>query len=106
MRVLATIGALAIVVALGCAVYFFGGYYSVAGTTEDPAAVTWALTKVRTASIERHANDTPPTSLNDTPRRSNTSVRPRARSAAFIARRHIAPIEPASSRPANAITTR
>src|ERR1700748_1051991 len=65
MRVLATIGALAIVVALGCAVYFFGGYYSVAGTTEDPAAVTWALTKVRTASIERHANDTPPTSLND-----------------------------------------
>jgi mono/diheme cytochrome c family protein len=65
MRVLAAIGALAIVVAIGCAVYFFGGFYSVAGTTEDPAAVSWVLTHVRTASIDRHAGDTPPASLND-----------------------------------------
>jgi mono/diheme cytochrome c family protein len=65
MRILAAIGALAIVIGLGSAVYFFGGFYSVAGTTEDPAAVTWALTKVRTASIDRHANDTPPASLNE-----------------------------------------
>ena len=60
MRVLAIIGALAIVVASGAAVYFFGGFYSVAGTVEDPAVVHWALVKVRTVSIERHATDQPP----------------------------------------------
>jgi len=65
MRTLATIGALAILVGLAAAVYFFGGFYSVAGTTEDPAAVTWALTRVRTASIERHATGTPPASFGD-----------------------------------------
>src|SRR5581483_10398095 len=65
MRVLSVIGGLAIAVGIACAVYFFGGYYSVAGTAEDPAAVTWALTRVRTASIERHARDAPPASLGD-----------------------------------------
>jgi len=65
MRFLATIGALAIVFGIGCAVFFFGGYYSVAGTAEDPAAVTWALTKVRTASVNRHATDSPPASFED-----------------------------------------
>src|SRR6476619_4272762 len=65
MRFLATIGALAIVIGIGCVVFFFGGYYSVAGTAEDPAAVTWALTRVRTASINRHANDNPPASFGD-----------------------------------------
>ena len=52
-------------VGIGCAAFFFGGYYSVAGTAEDPAAVTWALTRVRTASINRHANDNPPASFGD-----------------------------------------
>ncbi len=65
MRLLATIGALAIVFTIGCVVFFFGGYYSVAGTAEDPAAVTWALTKVRVASINRHATDSPPSSFGD-----------------------------------------
>ncbi len=65
MRLLSAIGVLAIAVGIVCAVYFFGGYYSVAGTAEDPAAVTWALTRVRVASIERHAKDTPPASLGD-----------------------------------------
>jgi len=65
MRVLSAIGALAIVVGLAGAIYFFGGFYSVAGTKEDPAAVTWALTQVRTASINRHANHIPPASLNE-----------------------------------------
>ena len=51
--------------ALARAAFFFGGYYSVAGTTDDPAAVTWALTRVRTASINRHANDNPPASFGD-----------------------------------------
>ena len=42
MRILATIGALAIILGLGAAVFFFGGFYSVAGTAEDPAIVKWA----------------------------------------------------------------
>jgi len=62
---LAAIGALAIIAGLGCAAFFFGGFYSVAGTSDDPAAVTWALTRVRAASIERHANDKPPASFGD-----------------------------------------
>ncbi len=65
MRFLAAIGALAIVVGIGSAVFFFGGFYSVAGTAEDPAIVTWALTQVRIASINRHATDTPPASFGD-----------------------------------------
>jgi mono/diheme cytochrome c family protein len=63
MRILSTIGALAIAVGIAAAVFFFGGFYSVAGTAGDPAIVTWALTQVRTASINRHANDAPPATL-------------------------------------------
>jgi mono/diheme cytochrome c family protein len=65
MRFLAAIGFIAIVVAIVAGIYFFAGFYSVAGTVEDPAIVTWALVHVRQASIERHATDTPPNSLND-----------------------------------------
>jgi mono/diheme cytochrome c family protein len=65
MRVLAVIGALAIIFGVGAAVFFFGGFYSVAGTAEDPAIVRWALIKVRTASIDRHAQDRPPASIGD-----------------------------------------
>ena len=50
MRVLSAIGALAVAAGIGGAAYFFGGFYSVAGTAEDPAIVTWTLTRVRTAS--------------------------------------------------------
>ena len=64
MRFLAVIGALAILVGIGAAAFFFGGFYSIAGTAEDPAVVTWALTRVRTASIDRHANDQPAASIN------------------------------------------
>jgi mono/diheme cytochrome c family protein len=65
MRILAAIGALAIIVAVGAAVFFFGGFYSVAGTAGDPAIVNWALARVRTASINRHAHDQPPATFND-----------------------------------------
>jgi mono/diheme cytochrome c family protein len=65
MRILALIGALGIIGAIAAAVYFFGGFYSVAGTQEDPAIVHWALLKVRTASIERHAKDPVPGNFND-----------------------------------------
>jgi mono/diheme cytochrome c family protein len=65
MRILAAIGALAVIGAGIAAAVFFGGYYSVAGTAEDPAIVKWALIQVRTASITRHAKDTPPANLAD-----------------------------------------
>jgi mono/diheme cytochrome c family protein len=65
MRILAAIGALAIVLGLGAAMFFLGGFYNVAATVEDPAIVNWALVKVRTESINRYANDQPPASIND-----------------------------------------
>jgi mono/diheme cytochrome c family protein len=65
MRILTAIGALAVIFGVGAAVYFFGGFYSVAGTQEDPTIVHWALAQVREASISRHAHDTPPAGLDD-----------------------------------------
>jgi len=65
MRILAAIGLLAIVFAVAAAVYFFGGYYSVAASQEDPGFVKWALEKVRTNSIVRYAQDKPPSDLDD-----------------------------------------
>jgi cytochrome c553 len=60
MKLLSLIGFAAIVVGIGAAVYFFGGFYSVAATQEDPAPLHWALIKVRMASVSRHATDEPP----------------------------------------------
>lgn len=65
MRILAAIGALAIAAGLGAAVFFFGGFYSVAASSADPAPVAWALVAVRSASIARHATDRPPANLDD-----------------------------------------
>ena len=60
MRLLALIGALAILLVIGAAVFFGGGYYSVAGTAEEPAVLKWILAKVRMASVNRHAGDYSP----------------------------------------------
>ena len=60
MRLLSLIGFLAIVVGIAAAVFFFGGYYSVAATNAEPAPVSWALIKVRTASVDRNATERPP----------------------------------------------
>ena len=60
MRFLAMIGSLAIVIAVAAGIYFFGGFYSVAASEEDPGVVTWALQRVRMASVDRHATDRPP----------------------------------------------
>jgi mono/diheme cytochrome c family protein len=60
LKFLALIGLLAIVFAVVAAVYFFGGFYSVAATEEDPALVDRMLIQVRQASIARRAKDTPP----------------------------------------------
>ena len=66
MRLLAFIGALAIIVGVAALVYFFGGFYSVAATVEDPKIVSWALVRVRQASIDRHsAGLTPPVALDN-----------------------------------------
>ncbi len=65
MRILTLIGGLVILGAIGAAMFFFGGFYSVAGTQEDPAIVHWALVKVRTASIKHFAHDAPPANFND-----------------------------------------
>jgi mono/diheme cytochrome c family protein len=62
---LAIIGALAIVVAVVAGVYFLGGIYSVAASNEDSGPVVWALTRVRNASIARHARRQPPISVDD-----------------------------------------
>jgi len=65
LRSLAFIGVVAILGAIAVGTYFLGGYYSVAGTAPDPSLVAWALAQVRTASIEHHAKDNPPLSLDD-----------------------------------------
>jgi mono/diheme cytochrome c family protein len=65
MRFLAVIGALAIIVVIGAAVFFFGGFYNVAASEQDNGLVAWALLHVREASIDRHAMVTLPGSLDD-----------------------------------------
>lgn len=63
MRLLAFIGVVAIVIAIGAAVFFFGGFYNVAAVAEEPEFVKWALVRVRMASVNRHATERAPTSL-------------------------------------------
>jgi cytochrome c553 len=65
MRILSAIGAIAVIGAVGAAVYFLGGFYTVAGTAKDPAVVEWVLVRVRTASIIRHAHDAVPGNFSD-----------------------------------------
>jgi mono/diheme cytochrome c family protein len=65
MRFLALIGALAILAAIGAAVYFFGGFYNVAENENNPAIVDWALASVRGASVVAHAHDAAPANLDD-----------------------------------------
>ena len=68
-RLLAFIGFLAIIAAIAGAVFFLGGFYSVAATGEDTGfinkATDWAIGQTREASIARHATETPPASLDD-----------------------------------------
>ena len=65
MKFLSLIGALAIIIAVAAAVFFFGGFYNVAATEPDLGIVAWALEHVRDASINRHAVDKPPMSMDD-----------------------------------------
>jgi mono/diheme cytochrome c family protein len=65
LRLLAFIGVLAILAAIAGAVFFLGGFYSVAATYEDSGFIQWALEQTRDASIARHATEMPPVSLED-----------------------------------------
>jgi mono/diheme cytochrome c family protein len=65
MRILALIGALAILFAIAAAIFFFGGFYNVAESQENPAVVNWALATVRAASVARHATEPPAAPLED-----------------------------------------
>ena len=51
LTTLAVIGVLAILGAIAAVVFFFGGFYNVAASEEDPAIVNWALVHIRRASI-------------------------------------------------------
>jgi mono/diheme cytochrome c family protein len=55
LKFLALIGLLTILGAIGAAAFFFGGFYNVGASAEDPAAVDWLILKVREASIARNA---------------------------------------------------
>jgi mono/diheme cytochrome c family protein len=63
LKGLAFIGLIAILTGIGAAVFFFGGFYSVATTAQEPEIVHWALVKVRMASVDRHAKDEPSKTL-------------------------------------------
>jgi len=63
MRILAAIGVLAILIAVGAAVFFFGGYFNVAASQPDSEVVNWMLVKIRTASIDRRARSSSPVDL-------------------------------------------
>jgi hypothetical protein len=63
MKFLSFIGALAIIIAVAAAAFFFGGFYNIAATEPDFGAVAWALEYVREASIKRHATDPLPAAM-------------------------------------------
>jgi mono/diheme cytochrome c family protein len=64
MRILAGIGILAIVIAVGVAVFFFGGYFNVAASEPNLGVVNWALVRLRMASVDRRSDLTIPVDLN------------------------------------------
>jgi mono/diheme cytochrome c family protein len=65
MRLLAVVGSLAIIVGIACMIFFFGGFFDIAATKQDPAVVAAALIRVRQASINHHATALPSISLED-----------------------------------------
>ncbi len=65
VKSLAAVGCLTILLGLGAAVFFFGGFFSVAADDADPGLVNWVLADVRQASIARHATADAPASLDD-----------------------------------------
>jgi mono/diheme cytochrome c family protein len=64
-RLLAFIGIVAIILAVAAGIFFFGGFYDVSASAGDPEWVKSGLGRIRQASIERHAKDRPPVTLDD-----------------------------------------
>jgi len=64
MKILSFIGVLAIIIGVAAAV-FFAGFYNVAASEPNPGVIDWALAQIRAASINRHAVDQPPMSMED-----------------------------------------
>jgi mono/diheme cytochrome c family protein len=65
MRFLSYVGALAILIAIAGAVYFFGGFYNVAATAPETELVAAALRRIRIASVEHHGVEKPAISMDD-----------------------------------------
>jgi mono/diheme cytochrome c family protein len=65
VRLLAIVGAIAILFAVAAGVFFFGGYFDIAARDAFPAFLDQAIARVRDASIDRHAVDRPPAALDD-----------------------------------------
>ena len=64
-RFLALIGLIAIVGSIVGAGYFLLGFYNVGASQAEPNVVAWALARTRAASVDRHATERPPGSLDD-----------------------------------------
>ncbi|MFO1116447.1 MAG: cytochrome c [Beijerinckiaceae bacterium] len=67
-RLLALIGALAIAGAVVVAGFFFGGFFNIAASENDPPFVAQQIVRVRVASIARHATDRPPANFGEAAR--------------------------------------
>jgi hypothetical protein len=65
LKLLGIIGLLAILGAVFAAGFFFGGFFNVAASEDDPDIVNAALEQVRAASISRHATVKPTAPLDD-----------------------------------------
>lgn len=65
MKLLSFIGALAIILVVAAAVFFFAGFYNVAATEPNPGVFDWVLVQIRSASINRHAAGQPPIAMED-----------------------------------------
>lgn len=65
LRVLALVGLIAIVAAVGAAVYLFEGFYDVAANSGARGLMDRAIERIRDASVSRRATVMPPTTLND-----------------------------------------
>ena len=68
MRLLAVIGAAAIVFAIAAAGFFFGGFFNLSAQEQDPPLVAQQIVRVRVASLARHATDKPPANFDDATR--------------------------------------
>jgi hypothetical protein len=65
LKLLGIVGLLAIIGAVFAAGFFFGGFFNVAASEDDPDIVNSVLENVRAASIARHATVKPTVSLDD-----------------------------------------